>query len=125
MFSTRAFSRSLLLLSLSVLVVTPTAAANNACSAKVSIVKSERVGATTAKWRFTFHVKTKCTASTGRFEYSYRIKGSAEKPTIRPVASWNAEKGADFDWTDEVNAPLDVELELVNIDNKSVQSTKL
>ena len=100
-------------------------ASTNECNAAISLVNSQRVATGTPKWRFSFRVKTQCIASTGRFQYSFRIKGSTSKPTDRSAPSWNSANGADFEWTDEVSASEPVELEFITIDKNTIESTKL
>lgn len=100
-------------------------ATSNDCMAKVAPIASNRVAPDTPKWSFKFRVTTKCAASTGRFQYTYRVKGSSTKPTERSVASWNASNGAQFEWSDEVSAADNVELEFFRVIEKSIESTKL
>lgn len=79
------------------------AQAVNECNASAKVVKSERATAGSPSWKFTFQVTTTCDASSGSFEYEYRVKGTAGGGTPRTAPSWNAANGRAFSWTDEVN----------------------
>lgn len=79
------------------------AQAVNECNASAKLVKSERAVAGSPNWRFTFQVTTSCDASSGSFEYEYRVKGTAGAGTPRTAPSWNAANGRSFSWTDEVS----------------------
>ena len=82
-------------------------AAENDCNATVKNTKSHKPVAGSATWTFVFEVKTKCIASTGSFEYEYRIKGANQKPITRKAPAWNAGAGRAFTWTDEVGLGAD------------------
>lgn len=75
----------------------------NECNASAKVVKSERAIPNSPNWKFTFQVTTTCDASSGSFEYEYRVKGTAGGGTPRTAPSWNAANGRAFSWTDEVN----------------------
>lgn len=79
------------------------AQAVNECNASAKVVKSERAVAGSPNWKFTFQVTTTCDASSGSFEYEYRVKGTPGGGTPRSAPAWNAANGRAFSWTDEVN----------------------
>jgi hypothetical protein len=71
----------------------------------------------------TFNVKTSCTASQGKFQYSF---ASSERPgvrSVRTVPMWSASKGKAFTWTDEFRDASAISDVQVMAD--SVESTKL
>lgn len=87
------------------------AQAVNECNASAKVAKSERAIAGSPYWKFTFHVMTTCDASSGSFEYEYRVKGDAGRGKLRTVPSWNAASGRTFSWTDEVSIGADMDAE--------------
>lgn len=84
-------------------MVNASAQSINECNASAALIKSERALAGSPNWKFTFQVTTSCDASSGSFEYEYRLKGTTGDSSLRTVPSWNAANGRAFSWTDEVN----------------------
>lgn len=85
----------------------------NECNASAKIIKSERAANGSPSWRFIFQVYTNCDASSGSFEYEYRVKGSAGGGIPRTAPAWNSANGRTFSWTDEVNIGTSREAEFV------------
>lgn len=54
---------------------------------------------------FVFDVKTDCEASTGRFEYAFRVRGS-DKPIVRNAPPWTVADGKSFQVKDSYSAPV-------------------
>lgn len=55
--------------------------------------------------RFVFDVKTDCDASTGKFEYAFRVRGT-DRPIVRNSPSWTVSDGKSFQVKDEYSAPI-------------------
>lgn len=92
-------------------------AQTNECNAKVTPQDPVAAGNGT---RFVFDVKTDCDASTGKFEYAFRVRGT-EKPIVRNSPPWTVADGKSFQVKDEYSAPVgDVGKAVVS----KIQSTK-
>lgn len=103
-------------------------AAPNDCNAKVKLVKSQRAPNPSSTWQFEFDVTTSCEASTGMFEYEYRIKGQGDRVTVNRSPSWTAsdyKKGTkNLSLTVDINLHPSHEAVFVRVVPDSITSTK-
>lgn len=116
---------STIILATMLLVATPLAHAGNDCAASVKLKKSERFAINSPNWTFTFAITTKCAASTGAFEYSYKIMGVSDKPIVKKAPNWTASDKSVFTVVDEQNIGVNVEPEAISILESSIESKKL
>lgn len=88
----------------STLVVASTVAhaQTNECNATVTPRDPVAAGSGT---QFVFDVKTDCDASTGKFEYAFRVRGT-DKPIVRNSPPWTVSDGRSFQVKDDYNAPV-------------------
>lgn len=97
----------------------------NECNAAAKLTKSARTQPGSASWTFTFEVSTACEASSGSFEYEYRVKGNAGSATPRRTQAWKAENGKKFEWTDDVTVGTGSEGEFARYVPGSFITTRL
>jgi hypothetical protein len=77
-------------------------AQTNECKAAVTPLDPVAAGSGTG---FVFEVKTDCDASTGRFEYAFRVRGN-DKPIVRNAPPWTVADGRSFRVKDTYGAPV-------------------
>lgn len=111
-------------LAIALLLPPAVVAAQNECDAKVKLLKSERSAKDSPNWKFTFSVTTKCAASAGGFEYTYRIKGGRSDVT-KQAPDWGAADGKNFNVVDEQNIGEKSEPSTVAVVAETVASKKL
>lgn len=97
----------------------------NDCNAKVTLAKSQRAPNPSSTWRFEFKVTTSCEASTGSFEYEYRVKGQAGKDIVQRSPAWTANDGKNFPLTVDFNLHPSNEAVFVRVVPDSITSTKI
>lgn len=110
---------------LAVLLCSSAHAAPNDCNAKATLANSQRAPNPSSTWRFEFNVTTSCEASTGSFEYEYRVKGQAGKDIVQRSPAWTANDGKNFPLTVDFNLHPSNEAVFVRLVPGTITSTKI